>query len=131
MVYLVDDDQDDLEIAQAALFNHSYKGPVLLLNDGKKLVDQLNSNTLIPEPEVIVLDLNMPLLDGFQTLKRIRGHSVYGSIPVVILTASAKKEDEVRSYELGCNYFLNKPTRLSDYGTLAALVKKFTSAATM
>jgi CheY-like chemotaxis protein len=131
MVYLVDDDQDDLEIAQQALLNHSYKGPVLLLSDGKKLVDKLNSSTLSPEPGVIVLDLNMPLLDGFQTLQRIRDHSVYGSIPVVILTASSKKEDEVKSYELGCNYFLNKPTRLSDYDTLAALVKKFTSAATI
>lgn len=126
MVYLVDDDHDDLEMVTEALFFHSYKGPVLQMDNGKKLVDQLNISNLSPKPQVIVLDLNMPLLDGFQTLQRIRGHPNYRSTPVIILTASAKKEDEIKSYELGCNYFLNKPSKMSGYDILAKLVKKFT-----
>ena len=126
MVYLVDDDSDDLEIVQDALAQHSYKGPVLAIDSGKKLIDKLNGTSDDPHPGVIVLDLNMPLLDGFETLARIRQHPVYNSTPVIILTASSKKEDEVRSYELGCNFFLTKPSRMSDYNALTTLVKKFT-----
>jgi DNA-binding response OmpR family regulator len=125
MVYLVDDDHDDLEMVQEALFHHSYKGPVLQIDNGKKLVDKLYSDGLFPEPRVIVLDLNMPLIDGFQALQSIRSHAVYHSTPVIILTASTNKADETRSYELGCNFFLNKPSRMSGYEILTKLVKKF------
>ncbi|HYG04494.1 MAG TPA: response regulator [Chryseosolibacter sp.] len=125
MVYLIDDDYDDLEIVQEALLQHSYKGPVLTIDNGKKLMDQLSDTTLSPEPRVIVLDLNMPLLDGFETLEKIRQHPMFSALPVIILTASAKKEDEIRSFELGCDYFLTKPSKISEYSTLTALVKKF------
>ena len=125
MVYLVDDDTEDLEILQEALFVHSYKGPVVTLENGLKLLAQLNGNGHSPEPHVIVLDLNMPLLDGFQTLTRIREHPTYNSVPVIMLTASSKKEDEEKSYQLGCNFFLTKPSRIKDYDTLTALVKRF------
>jgi CheY-like chemotaxis protein len=125
MVYLVDDDLEDLEILQEALHTHSYKGPVLTMENGHKLLAQLGSNGHTPAPQVIVLDLNMPLLDGFQTLARIREHPTFGSIPVIVLTASSKTEDEKRSYELGCNFFLTKPSRIRDYDQLTTLVKKF------
>lgn len=124
MVYVVDDDCDDLELVQEGLALHSYKGPVLTIENGKKLLDQLGSGTH-HDPNVIVLDLNMPLLDGFETLERIRKHPKYSSTPVIILTASSKKADEARCYELGCNFFLSKPSRMSDYNALTTLVKKF------
>jgi CheY-like chemotaxis protein len=125
MVYLVDDDHDDLEIVQEALFLHSYKGPVMPLDNGKKLMDQLSHDGPSPKPQVIVLDLNMPLLDGFEALERIRKHPNYSSTPVIILTASSNKEDEIKSYELGCNFFLTKPSSVNDYDTLTKIVKKF------
>lgn len=125
MVYLVDDDSDDQEIVQEALIENSYKGPVIPIGNGKMLMDKLHSENLTGAPSVIVLDLNMPLLDGFQTLERIRKHPVYSSTPVIILTASSKKEDEEKSYRLGCNFFLTKPSRMSGYAALATLVKRF------
>jgi DNA-binding response OmpR family regulator len=127
MVYLVDDDADDLEIVQEALAQNSYKGPVLPLNNGQTLIDQLSINDLSPEPKVIILDLNMPLLNGFQALQLIRKHPNYGSIPVIVLTASSSKEDEIKSFELGCNFYITKPTRMDEYIGLANLVKKFTA----
>lgn len=129
MVYLVDDDTDDLELVQEAFLQHSYKGPVLPLENGKELIDQLSCRNLSPIPQVIVLDLNMPLLDGFETLVKIRNHPLYATTPVIVLTASSKKEDELRSYELGCNFFLNKPSTLREYDTLTTLVKKFVGVA--
>jgi CheY-like chemotaxis protein len=129
MVYLVDDDFDDLEIVQQAIFEHSYKGPVLTLENGKVLIDQLSDGNIGQRPQVIVLDLNMPLLDGFETLSRIRKHPAFQSTPVIILTASSRKEDEKRSYELGCNYFLTKPARMSEYNILTDLIKKYLNGA--
>ncbi|HEU5290937.1 MAG TPA: response regulator [Cyclobacteriaceae bacterium] len=130
MVYLVDDDFEDLEIVQHALFEHSYKGPVVTMENGKQLIDSLASGNIDDGPKVIVLDLNMPLLDGFETLSRIRQHPTFGSTPVIILTASSKKNDEVKSYELGCNFFLTKPAKISEYETLTTLIKTFVAATT-
>ena len=127
MVYLVDDDQDDLDIVQEALVQNSYKGPVLPLTNGQLLIDQLNIEKGPTGPLVIILDLNMPLMDGFQALKAIRRHPEYKSVPVIILTASSRKEDEIRSFELGCDYFISKPAKIDDYSGLVTLVKKFTS----
>ena len=128
MVYLVDDDQDDLDILQEALSQNSYKGPVLPLHNGQRLIDQLNVADVSAAPNVIILDLNMPILDGFQTLKKIRIHPAYKSVPVIVLTASSSKEDEIRSFELGCNFYMNKPTKMDEYRGLTNLVKKYTAA---
>lgn len=128
MVYLVDDDYDDLEIVQQAIFEHSYKGPVLTMENGKKLIDQLSKENIAPRPQVIVLDLNMPLVDGFEALSRIRQHPNFRDTPVIILTASSRKDDEVKSFELGCNFFLTKPTKMSEYNTLTTLIKRYTSS---
>lgn len=125
MVFLVDDDPDDLDIVQDALSANSYKGPVMSFNDGKMFVDQLNTLETPPGANVIILDLNMPLLDGFKTLKEIRNHPTYGSTPVIILTASSNRHDEIRCFELGCNYFLTKPSKMEDYADLTGIVKKF------
>lgn len=125
MVYLVDDDPDDLEIVQDALLANSYKGPVMLFHNGRMFLDQLNSAEAPAGPNVIILDLNMPLLDGFKTLKEIRSHPTYGSTPVIILTASSSRHDEIKCFELGCNYFLTKPSKMEDYADLTGLVKKF------
>ena len=125
MVYLVDDDSEDLEIVQQAIFEHSYKGPVLTLGNGKRLIEKLTTDNGEEKPEVIVLDLNMPLVDGFETLSRIRQHPVFQKTPVIILTASSNKADEERCYALGCNSFLTKPSKMSDYKELTVLIKQF------
>jgi two-component system, NarL family, nitrate/nitrite response regulator NarL len=66
MVYLVDDDIDDLEFVQEALVSNSYKGPVDTASNGQQLLERLTE--VKHKPDVIILDLNMPLLDGFQVL---------------------------------------------------------------
>lgn len=129
MVYLVDDDEEDIEIVQEALAHYSYKGPVLPLNNGKQLIDHLNTGGTVALPSVIILDLNMPLLDGFQALRVIRSSSFYGKTAVIILTSSSKKEDELKCFELGCDYFLTKPSSMKDYEALTVLVKKFACTA--
>jgi CheY-like chemotaxis protein len=125
MVYLVDDDVDDLEIVQEALEQNDYKGPVKTLTNGQRLMDELNNSEGRDKPAVIVLDLNMPLKNGFDALTEIRSDPSLKDIPIIILTASSKKEDEIRCFELGCNYFYIKPSSMQEYRALANMVKRF------
>lgn len=127
MVYLVDDDVDDIEFVEHALFENSYKGPVNKMPNGKVLMDLLNTQGAVAKPDVILLDLNMPLKNGFEALQEIKNNPSLKNIPVVILTASSKKEDEIRCYELGCNLFYTKPSNLDDYNPIVKTIKGFVS----
>src|SRR5688572_11987585 len=100
MVYLCDDDVDDLQIVQEALIQNSYKGPVKTALNGQVLMDDLNNISGQQKPDVILLDLNMPLKDGFKVLKEIKSNPKFQAIPVVVLTASSNKNDEIRCFEL-------------------------------
>lgn len=125
MVYLVDDDEDDLEFVKEALFTHSYKGPVETASNGKVLLEKLE----LPQshPHVIVMDINMPVKNGFDTLGEIKSHASFKHIPVIILTASSSKNDEARCFDLGCSYFYSKPIELGDYVPLVQMVKQIIS----
>jgi CheY-like chemotaxis protein len=127
MIYLVDDDSDDVEIMKEALVENSYKGPVFSVNNGQALMDRLQTAT--DKPDVVILDLNMPLKDGFQALEEIRSMPHLNNIAVIILTASSRKEDEIRCLELGCNYFFRKPYVMKEYSSLVGIVKKFIAKA--
>lgn len=122
MVYLVDDDVDDLEFVQEALMSNSYKGPVDTASNGQELLDRLVSDQA--RPDVIILDLNMPLLDGFQALHRIKSNPDLSRIPVIILTASSNKDDETRCLALGCTSYFQKPNRLEKYADLVLVIKR-------
>lgn len=122
MVYLVDDDVDDLEFVQEALVSNSYKGPVDTAANGQELLDRLTTDQA--RPDVILLDLNMPLLDGFQALHRIKSNPALSRIPVIILTASSNKDDETRCFALGCTSYFQKPSRLDQYADLVLVIKR-------
>jgi CheY-like chemotaxis protein len=125
MIFLVDDDTDDLEILQTALEENSYKGPVQTLRNGQVLIDRLRESD---SPRVIILDLNMPLMDGFQALAEMKSITTAKNIPVIILTASSRREDKLRCMELGCSHFFVKPDSMQGYEGLVRLVKEFVAA---
>jgi len=129
MIYLVDDDIEDIEIIQLALTEHSYKGPVRIVRDSRALMDILGLE-LDTAPNVILLDLNMPMKDGFQVLSEIKGHPEFRNIPVVILTASSNKFDETQCIKLGCDLYYSKPNNLKDYADIVNTIKKFVNKRT-
>lgn len=129
MVYLVEDDMDDQEIIQAALVQNGYTGPLITLQNGKALMDRLLEDATA-KPDVILLDLDLPLRDGFDVLAEIKWHPLFRTIPVIVLTASKKKSDERRCLELGCSSFFTKPNSMQEYNSLVLLVKQFTGKAT-
>lgn len=125
MVYLVDDDIDDLEIFQEALIHNNYYGPVKTVQNGKMLMDELSESR---RPEVIVLDLNMPLKNGFEVLRELKSSPELEGIPVIVLTSSTNANDRARCLDLGCSFFFNKPDSLTGYDPIATEVKKYTAA---
>lgn len=125
MVYLVDDDVDDLQIIQEALTHNNYSGPIKTALNGQVLMTDLHKPNGAPGPAVIVLDLNMPLKNGFDVLREIKDNPSLSHIPVIILTASTSKNDEIRCMELGCAAFFRKPYNLTDYDPIIKAVKKF------
>ncbi|NEU68352.1 response regulator [Spirosoma agri] len=106
-VWIVDDDQDDQYLFQVAFKRLVPPVDVKLLNDGEELLPALNQCDTLPS--LIILDLNMPRLNGFEALKQLRADPVYETVPVVVLSTSSWHGDQERAMRLGANGFLTKP----------------------
>jgi len=122
MVYLVDDDPDDLELVQEAFQRRGFQGQIASAANGADFLSKLNRSNL---PELIILDLNMPLKDGFEVLTELKKSRNFSAVPVIILTASHSKHDEKKCLELGCNLFLRKPSTLEGYDEVGMIILDF------
>jgi CheY-like chemotaxis protein len=107
-----------------ALQENGFANKVVFLADGQELIDYLNNQVKnakgSPKPQIVLLDLNMPRLDGREALQRIKDDEALKKMPVVILTTSKNPEDVQSAYRLGASSFFAKP---SDYRELVYLFK--------
>lgn len=121
VVLLVEDDPGDQELTRRALQEDVLRMDLRIVSDGAEALDyllrrgQYQAPESSPRPELILLDLNMPKINGRQVLERMKGHPVLKHIPVVVLTTSNQEEDILRSYDLGCNSFVTKPVALEAF----------------
>ena len=112
---MADDDVDDCELTEHALREARVPNPFRYVHDGVELLEylrregQYSTPEAAPRPGLILLDLNMPRLDGRQVLSEIKADPDLRRIPVVVLTTSKAQEDILRSYDLGVNSFITKP----------------------
>lgn len=106
-VWIVDDDEDDQQFIRSAFLNGNPSISVLSLRDGEELLPKLAESDELPR--LILLDINMPRKDGFETLTELRSVAAYANLPVVMLTTSSSEEDCQRCLALGANDFLTKP----------------------
>jgi CheY-like chemotaxis protein len=121
-ILMADDDVDDRDLAREALAESRMLNDLHSVNDGAELLDYVRHQGRYtaenaPRPDLILLDLNMPKVDGREALEALKKDPKLRSIPVVILTTSRAEEDVVRSYDLGANSFISKPV------TFAGLVE--------
>ena len=121
-VILVDDDEDDRFLFQQAFRPYTAKYLLQTLENGAELFRLLDDSIVLPA--LIILDLNMPLIDGFEVLAWLRTHAAYALIPIVILTTSAAETDRQRAQNLGANRFLTKPPTLQDLAKLVARLEQ-------
>ena len=115
-ILICDDDEDDRLLTQQALEDAHVSNDVRFVEDGVELLDYLHQRGTFagetgkaPRPGLILLDLNMPKMDGREVLKVIKSDPTMRDIPIVVLSTSRLDEDIVRSYQLGVNSFITKP----------------------
>ncbi len=114
LILLVEDDPDHEALTIRALKKSNMANEVRVARDGEEAVTLLCGPTPI-KPQVILLDLKLPKLDGLEVLKRIRECDDTRTLPVVVLTSSDEERDVVRSYQLGVNSYIRKPVNFSDF----------------
>jgi two-component system response regulator len=111
-VLLVEDDPGDVLMTKEAFEDYKLHNRLHVVNDGAEAMDFLRrqgEHTDAPRPDLVLLDLNLPRMDGREVLQAIKSDPELASIPVVVLTTSEAEEDVLRSYSLHANAYVTKP----------------------
>ena len=111
-ILLVEDHADDAETIMAALRTGRVRNRVHWVKDGEEAMAFVRHEgcfALVPVPDLILLDLNMPRKNGFEVLDEIKKHELWKRIPVVMMTASEKEQDIIAAYDRHVNCFITKP----------------------
>jgi two-component system response regulator len=121
VILLVEDNPDDEALTLRALKKNNIRNEVVVARDGVEAMDYLFGTgahvgrDLAAMPQVILLDLKLPKMDGFEVLERIRSSEATKFLPVVILTTSNEDQDRIRGYGLGANSFVRKPVEFDKF----------------
>ncbi|MHC1635701.1 MAG: response regulator [Candidatus Methanospirareceae archaeon] len=113
-VLLVEDSEEDVMIIERALEKSALKNRLFIVRDGEEALDFLfnrgkyTDKGSYPKPDVILLDLRLPKLDGIEVLKRIKQEDELKDIPIIVLTTSERDEDIIKSYEEGVKGYIKK-----------------------
>ncbi len=127
-VLLVEDSEDDVELTMEALKDSKVKTDVHVVYDGvaaMKFLRQEGEYRDKPRPDLVLLDLNLPLMDGREVLKEIRNDPELTDLPVVVLTTSQDEEDICRSYKLHANCFITKPVDFMKFSEIIRQIEGF------
>ena len=114
VILLVEDDPDHEFLTIRALKKSNIVNTVLVARDGEEAINLLFGKDAIL-PQVVLLDLKLPKVDGLEVLRRIRESEATRLLPVVVLTSSDEERDIVRSYQLGTNSYIRKPVNFGDF----------------
>ncbi|MET8137250.1 response regulator [Streptomyces sp. NPDC005251] len=117
-VLLVEDDPGDELMTREAFEDNKIGNTLHVVRDGEEALDFLyrrGAHADVPQPDLILLDLNLPKYDGRQVLEKIKSDPALSHIPVVVLTTSAAEEDILRSYKLHANAYVTKPVDLHQF----------------
>ena len=121
LILLVEDDLDHVELTLRVLKELTVEHEIVVARDGAQALSFLLGGNMSVQPTLILLDLNMPKINGLDVLKRIRSEESTKRIPVVILTTSREEKDVIDSYNLGANSYIIKPV---DYGQFTIAVEQ-------
>lgn len=132
-ILLVEDDAGHARLIEKNLFRAGVVNEIMLFNNGQSVLDYLKADRLEQgtiESLLILLDLNLPVLSGYEVLARIKADERTKKIPVIILTTTDLPQEITKCYELGCNIFITKPVQYDEFcnairslGMLLSIVK--------
>lgn len=129
-ILLVEDDADDADLAMRALHNEVWTGEVVHASDGAEALDCLYRRGPFESrgedpPSLVLLDLKMPRIDGFDVLQQIKSDTRFKSVPVVVFTSSRESTDVARSYQLGANAYIVKPVGFQQFSDTLQHAQRF------
>lgn len=126
-ILLVEDNRHDVEITVRALKKGQIKNELVVARDGQEALDILlgegGGNGI--EPGLILLDLNLPKVNGLDVLRELKADPKLRRVPVIVLTASTHEEDVVRSYDLGVNTFISKPVEFEEFIKVITMIEQY------
>ena len=120
-ILLVEDDEADIEITLRAFEKGKLRNNISVVRDGQEALDFIyhegayRDGKLYPRPDLILLDIRMPKMDGFEVLKKLKSDPQYSYIPVAMLTSSKNEEDILQSYRNGAVSYIPKPVSYGDF----------------
>jgi len=121
VILLIEDNPDDAALTLRALKKNNIMNEVVIARDGVEALDYLHGNgeyadrDVFDLPQLILLDLKLPKLDGLEVLKRVREDERTALQPVVVLTTSVEEQDVISSYKLGANSYIRKPVDFDQF----------------
>lgn len=119
LILMADDDPEDCELTLEALRLAGIESPVEFVSDGVELVDHLKKcigdDAAEKMPALVLLDLNMPRMDGHAALRAIKADPALADIPIVVLTTSSNETDIAETYRLGGQSHISKPATLDEF----------------
>ncbi|MDQ1585098.1 MAG: hypothetical protein QOH80_463 [Actinomycetota bacterium] len=127
-VLLVEDDPGDVLMTREAFEDHKVQNQLHVVNDGVEAMAFLRregEHADAPRPDLVLLDLNLPRMDGREVLNAIKSDPDLASIPVVILTTSEAEEDVLRSYSLHANAYVTKPVDFERFIKVVRQIDEF------
>jgi len=123
MILLVEDNPDDEALTLRALKKNNIGNELVIVRDGTEALDFLFGTGAFAGrdpsqlPQVVLLDLKLPKIDGLEVLRRVRENPITQLLPVVILTSSKEEQDMITSYKLGANSYVRKPVDFNQFVT--------------
>jgi CheY-like chemotaxis protein len=134
-ILLADDDKEDIQLVKDYLVDNNVPADVNEVANGQQLLETLRSSgskhSDQPVPHLIIMDINMPRKNGFETLRELKADNHLKHIPVVIFTTSTAPEDVKRAYELGANCFISKPLTSHEWRNTIGKLGRFWLEATI
>ena len=120
-ILLVEDNLSDIKLTQRAFKKSHIVNELVVVTDGVQALDYLHGmngdNYINPLPALVLLDIRLPKMDGFEVLDRIRNEARTELLPAVMLTSSKEHEDIARSYRFGANSYIRKPVDFQQFLT--------------
>ncbi|MEB3286344.1 MAG: response regulator [Vampirovibrionales bacterium] len=123
VILLVEDNPSDEALTLRAFKQNNITNDVVVARDGVEALDYLFARNAYAErdindvPQIVILDLKLPKVDGLEVLKELRANEITAKLPVVILTSSSEERDIISAYDLGTNAYVQKPVDFMDFAS--------------
>ncbi|MFQ5685876.1 MAG: response regulator [Candidatus Scalindua sp.] len=132
-ILLVEDDPDHAELILDIFESEDVESDVVLMRDGQEVIDYLqeadidSSNGKKPQIDLVILDLNLPKINGMDVLRSLKGNPKYSSIPVVILSTSSDQSTISKAYKNGANGYVTKPMSYDEFVDKTKMLRRYWS----